>query len=146
MARSAGCRRFYEASRRRLGEISRGPMPRRLVMAAVLLVAAVYAAAYGVPLPQRLTAEPSTVVAFSDGSPAHVFLSADEKFRIALDPRDLERVDPRYLDALLRFEDKRFDDVIVAFAEGYADRTAEDYARLTAAIEDGAIKVVREVW
>ncbi len=57
------------------------------------------------PLPDRLSAEPSTVVTYRDGSPAYVFLAPDDRYRVAVAPGD---VDPEYLEALLRFEDKRF--------------------------------------
>ena len=72
-------------------------------------------AAHAIPLPARLAEPPSTVVAFADGSPAYVFLSPDDKYRMAVDPESLApgasgpgTIDPDYLDALLRFEDKRF--------------------------------------
>lgn len=74
---------------------------------AVLLVAA-YGLARGLPLPERLAAPPSRVVTFADGSPAFVFLSPDDKYRMAVRPADLPAIDQEYLDALLRFEDKRF--------------------------------------
>lgn len=45
------------------------------------------------------------MVEYRDGSPAHVFLSPDDKWRVPVRLRD---VDPRYVEALLRFEDKRF--------------------------------------
>ena len=64
--------------------------------------------AHWVPLPERLTLAPSTVVTFDDGSPAHVFLSEDDKYRMAVTVEDLESIDPDYLEALLRFEDARF--------------------------------------
>jgi uncharacterized protein (DUF2252 family) len=41
--------------------------------------------------------------------------------------------------------DKSFDDIMVAYAERYADITARDHARLCEAIDDGAIKVVRDI-
>jgi penicillin-binding protein 1C len=65
---------------------------------------------HAVPLPQRLALPPSTVVAFADGSPAYVFLSPDDKYRMAVTPEDLRdgAVDPDYLAALIRFEDRRF--------------------------------------
>jgi penicillin-binding protein 1C len=63
------------------------------------------ALAWLVPLPARLALPPSTVVAYADGSPAYVFLSPDDKVRIRA---DLEAVDPDFVRALLRFEDKRF--------------------------------------
>jgi penicillin-binding protein 1C len=75
-------------------------------------VAAAAAAAVGalllawtLPLPARLAVPPSTVVAFADGSPAYVFLSPDDKYRMAV---DAGAVDPDYAAALVRFEDKRF--------------------------------------
>ncbi len=89
---------------------------------AVLLVAT-WIAAYAVPLPARLAEPPSTVVAFADGSPAFVFLSPDDKYRMAVEPEafvadgpgaiDRDTIDPDAIDldyvaALLRFEDKRF--------------------------------------
>ena len=64
-------------------------------------------AAHVIPLPQRLDATDSTLVRFADGSPAYVFLSSDERWRLSVTPAE---VDPRYLDALLRFEDKRYYD------------------------------------
>ncbi len=58
-----------------------------------------------IPLPERLATAPSVVVRYRDGTPSQVFLSDDDKVRIHT---DLKRVDPRYVEALLRFEDKRF--------------------------------------
>ena len=58
-----------------------------------------------VPLPERLSAHSSAVMHFADGSPAHVFLSADDKWRIAVPLKD---VDHAYINSLIRFEDKRF--------------------------------------
>jgi len=40
--------------------------------------------------------------------------------------------------------DKSFDDVMVAYADRYADITAQDHAQLCAAINDGAIAATRE--
>lgn len=40
---------------------------------------------------------------------------------------------------------KAFDDVMVAYAERYADITARDHARLCEAIDDGAIEAVRDI-
>jgi penicillin-binding protein 1C len=57
------------------------------------------------PLPARLAQPPSAVVEYRDGTPAFVFLSPDDRYRMATPP---EAVDPRYLEALVRFEDKRF--------------------------------------
>ncbi len=42
-------------------------------------------------------------------------------------------------------DDEGFDDVMVAFADHYADRTERDHAQLNAAIDEGAIEVVRDI-
>ncbi len=91
---------------------------RRLLTAAIIVVSIFSLAillAHAIPLPPRLTEPPSTVVSFAGGSPAYVFLSPDDKYRMAIDPDALlpddgeaGTIDPDYLDALLRFEDKRF--------------------------------------
>lgn len=57
------------------------------------------------PEPGRLAQPPSTVVSWEDGHAAHVFLSPDEKWRIAA---DLDHVDPDYVEALVAVEDARF--------------------------------------
>lgn len=49
--------------------------------------------------------EGSTVVTYRDGSFAHVFLSADDKWRI---DAAIEEIDPHYVQALLQLEDRRF--------------------------------------
>ncbi len=59
------------------------------------------------PLPQDYFQPGSQVIEFHDRSPAFVFLSPDEKWRIRMPP---EEIDPAYLRALLRLEDKRFYD------------------------------------
>ncbi|WP_225888776.1 penicillin-binding protein 1C [Myxococcus xanthus] len=69
------------------------------------LTVAAYVAAWRVPLPARLFAPASVVMEYRDGTPAHVFLAPDERWRI---PTQLERVDPDYVQALLALEDKRF--------------------------------------
>ncbi len=79
--------------------------PIAAVVASSLAVAAVGGAARLVPLPEGFFSPPSTVVTWADGTPAHVFLSPDEKLRV---PVSLDAVDPAYLDALLAFEDQRF--------------------------------------
>lgn len=73
--------------------------------ALLLGFAIVLVLAWTIPLPERLSAPSSTVVAWRDGRPAHVFLSADDRYRIAADPAEL---DPDLVAALIRFEDKRF--------------------------------------
>lgn len=68
-------------------------------------VVVVTALSYALPLPERLSEPGSPVVEYRDGSPAHVFLSPDDKWRV---DAALDAIDARYVDALLRFEDKRF--------------------------------------
>ena len=79
-----------------------------VLIGAILLAHAglfVVAALFGWPLPSRLTARHSTVVDYADGRPAHVFLAQDDRWRVGVSVDD---VDPAYIDALVRFEDKRF--------------------------------------
>ena len=61
-------------------------------------------AIYAVPLPERATSW-SVTVEYRDGKPAHVFLSADDKWRL---PVELDKVDPQLIRALVALEDKRF--------------------------------------
>lgn len=68
------------------------------------LFLALFVAVYAVPLPDRETGW-STVVEYRDGTPAHVFLSPDDKWRLQV---DLEKVDPKLVEALVALEDKRF--------------------------------------
>jgi penicillin-binding protein 1C len=58
-----------------------------------------------IPLPQRLAYPPSRLIRYEDGQPAHVYLSTDDKWRL---PVHVEKVDRRYVNALLSLEDKRF--------------------------------------
>ncbi|MEM9594241.1 MAG: penicillin-binding protein 1C [Acidobacteriota bacterium] len=86
---------------------------RWLIAAPLALLAVAWGLAWWIPLPPRLAESPSTVVLFRDGSPAFVFLSPDDKYRMAVRPEDLGgnhpgAVDADYLEALFRFEDKRF--------------------------------------
>lgn len=86
----------------------RARLRRGLVIACAAAAAAwltLAAAVRWFPLPQGYWAPPSTVMTWRDGSVAHVFLAEDDRWRI---PARLERVDPRYVQALLRFEDRRF--------------------------------------
>ncbi len=78
---------------------------RRLALAIAIPLVALVLSIYLVPLPARLSEPPSTVVEFRDGSTAHVFLSPDEKWRA---PVALDQVDPAYVEALIRLEDRRF--------------------------------------
>jgi penicillin-binding protein 1C len=57
-----------------------------------------------VPLPDRTTV-PSVVVEYRDGRPAFVFLSPDDKWRLAV---EVDRIDPKLVDALVALEDQRF--------------------------------------
>jgi penicillin-binding protein 1C len=75
------------------------------LLPALLALAVMKGVAWLVPLPERLAAPPSLVVRYHDQAPAFVFLSPDDKWRIAATPAD---VDPAYVKALLRLEDKRF--------------------------------------
>lgn len=58
-----------------------------------------------IPLPARLAVGDSPILLYRDGTVGHVLLADDDRWRIR---RDLSEVDPNYLRALLRFEDKRF--------------------------------------
>jgi penicillin-binding protein 1C len=81
---------------------------RRIALAVAGVVALVIGAKVGLralPLPERLGQPGSTVILDAEGSPMHVFLSPDEKIRVAVTTRD---VDPDFVRALVRFEDKRF--------------------------------------
>jgi len=86
----------------------RRPCRRRVLTGLGLAIAATALLSWRLtagPLPARLAIGPSPVVAWSDGTPAHVFLAPDDRYRMAVDVDD---VDPDYVGALLRFEDKRF--------------------------------------
>ncbi len=76
-----------------------------MVSGALAALGGVHLAAHLVPLPEDFFSEGSQVVSFEDDSFAHVFLSPDDKWRI---PVRLSEVDPDYVAALLRLEDKRF--------------------------------------
>ncbi|MFP2963711.1 transglycosylase domain-containing protein, partial [Myxococcus sp. 1LA] len=87
----------------RARRITRKLLP--LGVGALVLLVAAWVAAWQVPLPARLQAPASVVMEYRDGTPAHVFLAPDERWRIPTQP---ERVDPDYVLALLALEDKRF--------------------------------------
>lgn len=76
----------------------------RLAVAANVALLAILVAVIVVPLPDRATSW-STVVEYRDGTPAHVFLAKDDKWRL---PVALDRVDPAFVEALVALEDKRF--------------------------------------
>ena len=75
------------------------------VVLAMVGMAGAWALAQVVPLPDRLTAEGSTVVQWRDGRTAHVFLAPDDRWRI---PVRADEVDPDLVTSLVRLEDKRF--------------------------------------
>ncbi|HEX8108082.1 MAG TPA: transglycosylase domain-containing protein, partial [Kofleriaceae bacterium] len=84
---------------------------RRLVRGALVAITAVNAAllavlalALAVPLPDR-RGEWSAAIEYRDGTPAHVFLARDDKWRL---PIALDDVDPALVAALIALEDKRF--------------------------------------
>jgi len=66
-----------------------------------------WGAAAWIPLPARLGAAPSVVIEYEGGELGHVFLTADDKYRIAVDLEE-KPVDPAYLAALIALEDRRF--------------------------------------
>ena len=81
------------------------PVGKPVLVLMVASLALLWAALTWVPLPERLSPPVSTVVKYDDGRPAHVFVAADGRWRIAADHRE---VDPDYLRALLALEDQRF--------------------------------------
>ncbi|WP_375760713.1 penicillin-binding protein 1C [Corallococcus exercitus] len=76
-----------------------------VALAGLVLLGTGLLAAWWVPLPERLAAPPSVVMAYRDGAPAYVFLAPDERWRI---PAPKDRIDRAYVRALLALEDKRF--------------------------------------
>lgn len=81
---------------------------KRLLQGALVLLGltlSALAAAWLVPLPERLAEPHSVVVEYRDGTPAHVFLAPDERWRVPTVPSE---VDAGYVHALLTLEDKRF--------------------------------------
>jgi penicillin-binding protein 1C len=91
----AWLRRFAPRARR---IVRRGALG--LAGALALLILAIYL----VPMP-AIERERSVTVELADGTVAHAFLTADEKWRL---PVDLARVDPALVAALVALEDKRF--------------------------------------
>jgi len=78
---------------------------RPAALSAALCVVLLVLSAWLAPLPERLGEAGSTVVTYRDGTTAHVFLAPDDRWRVPTPPQG---VDPAYVDALLRTEDKRF--------------------------------------
>lgn len=77
----------------------------RVAGVGVALVLMGLVAVFLVPLPTRLDAPGARLVLYDDGSVAHAFLAPDGRFRVSA---DLDEVDPRYVEALLAVEDRRF--------------------------------------
>lgn len=85
--------------------------PRRLTVVATFAITILnalflmlFVLVYALPLPERAGGW-SVAVEYRDGTTAHVFLSSDDKWRL---PVDLDRVDPKLIEALVALEDKRF--------------------------------------
>lgn len=76
-----------------------------LVVAGLATLATALVAAWTVPLPPRLLLPGSSVVRWADGSIAHLTLAPDQRWRVPVHPDD---VDPAYVEALIRLEDRRF--------------------------------------
>lgn len=74
-------------------------------VATLILAITTLALAWLVPLPERLSSNDSTMITWRDGSPAHLFLSDDDKWRVGV---SLDEVDPQYIEALVALEDERF--------------------------------------
>lgn len=60
---------------------------------------------YSAPLPERLYTPSSPLLLYRDGTPAHLFLAQDDRWRTKVSIAD---IDTKYIDALLTIEDKRF--------------------------------------
>ncbi len=71
----------------------------------LIIVVAGLVVAWSVPLPGRLFAKGSRMVEYHDGAPMYIGLSPDDKWRIR---SELSEIDPDYIKALIRYEDKRF--------------------------------------
>jgi len=71
----------------------------------VACVVGLYAAAWLVPLPERLERRDSALLLYAGGEPMHAFLSEDDRWRIG---RPAAEVDQAYVRALVALEDQRF--------------------------------------
>nr|WP_233061551.1 penicillin-binding protein 1C [Parvularcula mediterranea] len=76
-----------------------------LILGGGLLAAALFVLAIDRALPPPLEVQLSRVVTDSDGLPLRTFPVEDGRWRLAA---DLDRVDPRFIEALLLIEDERF--------------------------------------
>ncbi len=74
-------------------------------VALAALLALTLGLAWVVPLPARLSLQASSVVRWRDGRTAFLTLSEDDRWRV---PVDVDDVDPAYVEALIRLEDRRF--------------------------------------
>ena len=99
----AGARLARPWLARRLAVVRRAALPGLSLAVATLVLA--WFAALSTPLPERLGSAPSQVVKDRQGVTLHVFLAPDERWRI---PVAIDEVDPDYLVALSRYEDRRF--------------------------------------
>ena len=77
---------------------------RRILYGSLILLCALIVSFYS-PLPKRLHVQHSTFLLYRDGTPAHVFLAPDERWRIQANLKDIDKT---YIDTLLGIEDKRF--------------------------------------
>ncbi len=87
---------------KRRARLVRGALWTSVVANAGMLL--LLALAFAVPLPAR-TAPWSQSIEYRDGRPAHIFLAADDKWRL---PVTLADVDPAFVRALTALEDRRF--------------------------------------
>ncbi len=83
------------------------PVARRFrwLLAIGALLFGLWAAAWWVPLPERLQSAPSPVVTWADGTVMHVSLAPDDRWRL---PVSELPVDADYIAALVAYEDRRF--------------------------------------
>lgn len=77
----------------------------RALIALSVLIGILLILVFAVPMPERLLSPHSQVIRYENGIPAYVFLSDDDKWRMTINKT---AIDPGYLEALIRYEDKRF--------------------------------------
>ena len=98
--------------------------PRRIVIAIAALFAAVVLADHVLPPPLERAGEISALVTDREGKPLRAFPTDDGRWRFR---GDLDKIDPEFIEALIRVEDKRF----------YSHR-GTDWAGLMRAVVDSA--------
>ena len=98
--------------------------PRRIVIAIAALFAAVVLADHILPPPLERAGEISALVTDREGKPLRAFPTDDGRWRFR---GDLDKIDPEFIDALIRVEDKRF----------YSHR-GTDWSGLARAVVDSA--------